>query len=217
MKRMIGNAARSGMVSGVTIVVGYEKAQVTEHARGICEELKIELNVVENPHFATTNTSKSVLIALRERTALNDGFILADGDLVCHSAVFNRIAAFPESCAAVDRPSYDSFTCDDEEAVRAKTNDKYLITALGKKIGTGMGESIGLYKLHKDTIAANMDKHLDEAEAQQYYEDGWAHAIDAGEKFEMTSIDVTGYPCVEVDDGDDLEYALSFVPELHDE
>lgn len=215
MKRMITNAARSGVVSDVTIVVGYEKEQVTQHAKGICDALKIDLHVVESPDFATTNTSKSVLVALRTRTSLNDGFILSDGDLVCHRSIFNRVAHFPESCAAVARPSFESYTCDDQEAVRVKIDDKYLVTAMGKKIGTGMGESIGLYKLHKDAIIiGNMDKHLDEAEAQEYYEDGWAHAIDAGEKFEMTSVDVTGFPCVEVDDADDYEMAQAISSEI---
>ena len=120
--------------------------------------------------------------ALRAAPSLLDGFLLADGDLVCDAEVFDRVARFPGSCAAVARPSPLAASSEDAEAVRCLTNARHQITKIGKAIGPGsVGECVGLYGVSGAAVAgARLPFFLDASEASEYYEDSFDRALRAG-------------------------------------
>jgi len=222
MQRMIQNAASSNAIASIVLVVGHERTRVIQHAESIRRPPGMDLRIVVNPDHSTTNTSKSLLAAMRSVPELaTRGFVLADGDLVCHPRIFDRVARFPESCAAIERPSPCSTACRDEEAVRvAMDASTHRCTAIGKGIGVGVGESIGLYKLTSSTVRnSSLVEYLDRVGRQEYYEDAFQSVLlgsnkeeeEDNHRFDMTLLDVTGLPCIEVDDGDDYDCALKIV------
>ncbi|KAH8093558.1 hypothetical protein JL720_4696 [Aureococcus anophagefferens] len=151
----------------------------------------------------------------RAAPSLLDGFLLADGDLVCDAEVFDRVARFPGSCAAVARPSPLAASSEDAEARRCLTNARHQITKIGKAIGPGsVGECVGLYGVSGAAVAgARLPFFLDASEASEYYEDSFDRALRAGgpRRLDMVALDVTGFACVEVDDGEDLAAAVGAV------
>ena len=213
-ERMAGNAAAAG-VEAVVVVVGFRRDVVEAHVEAACAKLGIEATFVVNDDYASTNTCKSLLAALRAAPSLLDGFLLADGDLVCDAEVFDRVARFPGSCAAVARPSPLAASSEDAEAVRCLTNARHQITKIGKAIGPGsVGECVGLYGVSGSAVAgARLPFFLDASEASEYYEDSFDRALRAGgpRRLDMVALDVTGFACVEVDDGEDLAAAVGAV------
>ena len=213
-ERMAGNAAAAG-VEAVVVVVGFRRDVVEAHVEAACAKLGIEATFVVNDDYASTNTCKSLLAALRAAPSLLGGFLLADGDLVCDAEVFDRVARFPGSCAAVARPSPLAASSEDAEAVRCLTNARHQITKIGKAIGPGsVGECVGLYGVSGSAVAgARLPFFLDASEASEYYEDSFDRALRAGgpRRLDMVALDVTGFACVEVDDGEDLAAAVGAV------
>ena len=165
--------------------------------------LKVEF--IENEKYATTNTSKSVLNVLNNTDSANNGFYLIDGDLVFNKSILWSICTYPYSCAIISRNNPLLKNVNDNEAVRVKINNKHNITSIGKNIGTGIAESVGLYKISKETInEGSLKNMLDKSADQEYYEDSFQHSIDNGFNFKMGVIDITGYEnCMEIDTPDD--------------
>ncbi|KAH8050505.1 hypothetical protein JL720_15361 [Aureococcus anophagefferens] len=84
------------------------------------------------------------------------------------------------------------------------------ITKIGKAIGPGsVGECVGLYGVSGAAVAARCSFFLD-AEAPEYYEDSFDRCAAGGpRRLDMVALDVTGFACVEVDDGEDLAAAVA--------
>jgi len=208
-QRLCGHAKRNG-VRALIVVVGFEVDTVTAHARAACSAAGLAAPaIVTNEGYRTTNTSKSLLLAVKAVPALaRTGFLLTDGDLVLSDAAFDLVARFPGTCAAVARPSPLEFSCDDEEAVRAHLVED-VVVAIGKKVSPGAaGECVGLYSISGASfLAARLDVFLKRANDQDYYEDAFQASLVDNGRLDMRVIDVTGMGCVEVDTPEDLSAA----------
>jgi CDP-glycerol glycerophosphotransferase len=181
-----------GPAVDVTVVVGFKAKRVMRAAP--------DVRFAYNPDYARTNTSKSLLQALR---ATRDGGVLwLNGDVVFDPAVLE--AALP--CLQADQ----SFVCVDTSTV-ADEEVKYTLDAdgciaeLSKTVTGGLGEAVGI------NYVSSADKpvlveHLSACGSQDYFERGIETAIGAA-GLRFRPVDISRFSAVEVDFEADLERA----------
>ncbi|WBQ07240.1 phosphocholine cytidylyltransferase family protein [Kribbella sp. CA-293567] len=182
-----------------TLVVGYSAGHLMLAAP--------QAGFVQNPHYATTNTSKSLWLALRASGP--GGVLWMNGDVVFDPAILDQLAP----AIRADQ----SFVCVDTASV-ADEEVKYTIDAhghideLSKTVVGGLGEAIGI------NYVSSWDKpilieHLARCADNDYFERGIETAIaERGLKFRP--FDISAYAAVEVDFEEDLARAnLRCVPD----
>jgi len=175
-----------------TIVVGFKLEMIMEaHPNA---------TFVYNENYDQTNTSKSLLKALR--ASQESGVLWMNGDVVFDPRVLERVS---------DRIRNEkSFVCVNtsataEEEVKYTVDSKGNINALSKQVKNALGEAVGINFIsrhHKDAVI----KYLDEVADNDYFERGLELAIEkAG--VEIEPVDITDLFAVEVDFQADLDRA----------
>lgn len=182
----------------VTAVVGFKLDLVIEAMP--------DITFVYNEVYDSTNTSKSLLKALRLSQA--GGVLWLNGDVVFDPRVLGLIHDKIEagrSFVAVNTASVA------EEEVKYTLDADGYIAELSKTVVGGLGEAVGI-----NYIAAEDKKkliaRLDEADDQDYFERGLELAIEK-DGLRIEAVDISAYQVVEVDFEDDLSRANSFVSE----
>jgi choline kinase len=155
---------------------------------------------VYNENYDQTNTSKSLLKALR--ASQESGVLWMNGDVVFDPSVLERVA---------DRIRNEkSFVCVNtsataEEEVKYTVDARGNINALSKQVKNALGEAVGINFIsrhHKDSVI----KYLDEVADNDYFERGLELAIEkAG--IEIEPVDISDLFAVEVDFQADLDRA----------
>jgi CDP-glycerol glycerophosphotransferase len=173
----------------VTLVVGHQAGLLMLAARSA--------NFVQNPDYLQTNTSKSLLRALR--ASAPGGVLWLNGDVVFSPRLLDLVAPAVQA----DR----SFVCVDtatvaEEEVKYTVDTDGYIHQLSKTVQDGLGEAIGI------NYVAAADKqvlisHLAACADNDYFERGIETAIEQG-ALRILPLDVSAYPAVEVDFESDL-------------
>jgi len=176
----------------VTVVVGYRAKQVMRHSAGV--------RFAYNPHYATTNTSKSLLTGL---SVTRDGGVLwLNGDVVFDADVLEHalgLIAADESFVCVD-----TSTVADEE-VKYTLDADGCIRELSKTVTGGLGEAVGINYVSAADKAVLLE-HLGRCADQDYFERGIETAI-AEEGTRFRPLDISAFAAVEVDFECDLERA----------
>ncbi len=176
----------------ITAVVGFKKDLVMEAFP--------DLLYAYNEDYADTNTSKSLLKALRLSHV--GGVLWLNGDVVFERGVLE----LARSCVAAD----DSFVCVDhanvgEEEVKYTLDDDGCIAALSKGVVGGLGEAVGInYVSSRDK--ATLVRHLEACALQDYFERGMETAIQF-DGLRVRPVDISAFGCVEVDFAADLDRA----------
>ena len=178
----------------VTVIVGYRAKQVMRHSTGV--------RFAYNPHYATTNTSKSLLTGL---SVTRDGGVLwLNGDVVFDADVLRHalgLVAADESFVCVD-----TSTVADEE-VKYTLDAHGCIAELSKTVVGGLGEAVGInYVSAADKPV--LIEHLHRCGDQDYFERGIETSI-AQEGLRFRPLDISAFSAVEVDFETDLERANS--------
>ena len=178
-----------GKWADVTLVVGHNAEQLIDAAPDTCH--------VHNSEYDVTNTSKSLLLALRAVPV--GGVLWMNGDVVFDPEALRR--ATPLIAAGQSFVTVDRSVCGDEEVKYTLDNDGN-IDGLSKTVRGGLGEAVGInYVSGADRKA--LIKHLARVPDQAYFERGIELAIrDDGSRF--AALDITGLYAVEVDDESDL-------------
>ncbi len=176
----------------VMIVVGFKLEAIIERFP--------EATFVYNEFYDQTNTSKSLLKALR---ASGDGGVLwLNGDVVFDPEVLNRVLPMIEgeqSFVVVNRSKVS-----DEEVKYTLDADGY-IADLSKIVVDGLGEAVGINFIgHTDKKA--LIARLAEVEDQDYFERGIELAI-AQDGLKMRAVDISDLYAVEIDFDEDLARA----------
>lgn len=174
-------------------VVGFKKELIMEAAP--------QLLYVYNPQFDTTNTSKSLLCALRHLRGRN--VVWANGDVVFDAEVINRVFNTQGSAVAVNNAK-----CGAEE-VKYTVGDDGFINAISKKIESALGEALGINKIAADQVGIFCEK-LVAVDDNDYFERAMELLIAASGSV-FTPVDVSDLDCVEVDFEADLEAAKTMV------
>ena len=176
----------------IYVVVGFKHEMIME--------AHPDLVFVYNESYDRTNTSKSLLRALR---ASNDGGVVwMNGDVVFDPKALERLLPRLDedvSSVLVDR----SETADEEVKYRLDADGR--INALSKTVTEAVGEAVGINFI-SSTAKAALVRRLEEVAAQDYFERGIELMIENdGEP--VVPVDITDLYAVEVDDDDDLRSA----------
>ena len=185
-----GNAAR------VTIVVGYKLEHIIEAFP--------EANFVYNEQYDQTNTSKSLMRALR--ASAPGGVLWMNGDVVFDPETLERAAKL----VARDQSfiSVNTSRVADEE-VKYTTDAEGYIRQLSKTVKGGLGEAVGINYVSRDHKAVLL-RQLGRVEDQDYFERGIELAIEQ-DKLRFEPVDISDLYAVEIDFAEDLERANLYV------
>src|SRR3954449_5288521 len=181
----------------VTAVVGFRCEMIMQAAP--------DLTFAYNPDFATTNTSKSLLRALRN--SREGGVLWLNGDVVFDPAVVELV--LPYLHADQSFVCVDTSTVADEE-VKYTLDEQGFVRELSKTVVGGLGEAVGINYVSSDDKPALIE-HLAACDVQDYFERGMETAIEQ-EGVRFRPIDISEFAAVEVDFETDLVRANSLLP-----
>ena len=180
----------------ITVVVGYKLEHIIEAFP--------DVNFVYNEQYDTTNTSKSLMRALRASST--GGVLWMNGDVVFDPAALVRASELivrDQSFVSVNTSSVS-----DEEVKYTTTAEGY-IKELSKTVKGGLGEAVGInYISAKDK--AVLLRQLNKVNDQDYFERGLELAIELDGVL-VEPIDISDLYAVEIDFAEDLERANLYV------
>ena len=176
----------------VTIVVGFKMEMIMEAHPNV--------TFVYNENYDQTNTSKSLLKALR--ASQESGVLWLNGDVVFDARVLERIAERIRS--------EKSFVCVNtsataEEEVKYTVDGKGNINALSKQVKNALGEAVGINFISAHHKSAAI-KYLEQCADNDYFERGLELAIE-NVGIEIEPVDISDLFAVEVDFQADLDRA----------
>jgi CDP-glycerol glycerophosphotransferase len=180
------------------LVVGYKAEVVMQAAPDVLFAF--------NERYGTTNTSKSLLRALR---TTHDGSVLwLNGDVVFDQGLLEQIRPLVEA----DR----TFVCvnrarvGDEEVKYTLDADGY-VAELSKQVVGGLGEAVGINHVSAADKALLIER-LEQCSDLDYFERGLALAIEL-DGMRVGAVDISCHHAVEVDFAEDLARANTEVIE----
>jgi choline kinase len=155
---------------------------------------------IYNPIFDQTNTSKSLLKALKKYHS--ESVLWLNGDVVFDKQVFDLLTPYinkNESFVSVNNEEVG-----DEEVKYTLDTDGY-IKDISKTVKNGLGEAVGINFISSKDINFFI-KRLEECDNNDYFERGIETAIQKDE-IKVNAVDISKFNCVEVDFLEDLENA----------
>lgn len=180
----------------VTIVVGYKLEHIIEAFP--------DADFVYNEQYDVTNTSKSLLRALR--ASGNGGVLWMNGDVVFDPAALERgaeLVARDQSFVTVNTSKVS------DEEVKYTVGAEGYIEELSKTVKGALGEAVGINYVSSREKAA-LIRQLQRVDAQDYFERGLELAI-AQDRMLVEPVDISDLYAVEVDFAEDLERANLYV------
>ncbi|MDQ3787499.1 MAG: phosphocholine cytidylyltransferase family protein [Actinomycetota bacterium] len=192
LRQQLDNLAAGLTDPQVTIVVGFHAEEIMRAAP--------EARFVYNERYEHTNTSKSLLRALR--LCGPGGVLWLNGDVVFDPKLLAPVAAAIEA----DR----SFVCVNteacgEEEVKYTASVDGLIQKLSKSVVGGFGEAVGINYI-ASADRATLVEHLEGCTDTDYFERGIESAIETA-GMPVLALDISEFFVVEVDFAGDLERA----------
>ena len=185
-----------GESSRVMVVVGFKLEAIIERFP--------EATFVYNEFYDQTNTSKSLLKALR---ASGDGGVLwMNGDVVFDPQVLERVKPLVQ--AGTSFIVVNTAKVSDEEVKYTLDADGF-IDQLSKQVVGGLGEAVGINFVSGDDKAALITR-LAGVEEQDYFERGIEVAI-AEDGIKFSAVDISDLYAVEIDFDEDLDRANQHV------
>lgn len=161
---------------------------------------------VYNEEFDRTNTSKSLLRALRASGP--GGMLWLNGDVVFDVSILERLKPYFEADESVVAVNTSTVA---EEEVKYTVDADGFIDQLSKQVQDALGEAVGInFIAGKDKAA--LVARLAEVDDQEYFEGGIEAAI-AKDGIKVRPVDISDLYAVEVDFAEDLEKANTFVPD----
>ena len=180
----------------VTAVVGFKLDLVIEAMP--------DISFVYNEVYDSTNTSKSLLKALR--LSQPGGVLWLNGDVVFDPRVLPLIQEHIETGRSFVCVNTESVA---EEEVKYTLDDDGYIKELSKGVVGGLGEAVGINFISAED-KATLIKRLDEAGDQDYFERGIELGIEQ-DGLKVEALDISQFHIVEVDFDEDLTRANEFV------
>lgn len=195
MAKQLKNITKYFDINDVTTVVGFKKDLIMERFP--------EVNYVYNPFFDRTNTSKSLLQALKKHRGKS--VLWFNGDVV-----------FDEKLLSVlqdDIKKNNSFiavntmrVAEEEVKYTLKNN---VVNKLSKEVKNGLGEAVGINFISSNDLDIFISQ-LEKCDDTDYFEKGLEMAIEEN-NLKIKAIDISKYNCIEVDFKEDLKNANKLV------
>jgi choline kinase len=174
----------------LTIVVGFKLEAIIERFP--------DANFVYNEVYDSTNTSKSLLKALRQ--SADGGVLWLNGDVVFDPAILTLVK--PHIEAEQSFVVVNQARVADEE-VKYTLNADGFIKELSKTVVGGLGEAVGINFIN-NTDKALLIKRLAQVEDQDYFERGIELAIE-NDGLRVLPVDISSLLAIEVDNSEDLD------------
>ena len=186
-------------VIDITMIVGYHREMLMMNVEKNFPDLNF--NFVINHHYFETNTAYSIHIG---RDKLDSQVLLMNADVIYPKALLEKV--FSSSYKTV--LAVDIKACGKEE-VKVIDGGQNKIVAIGKDLieEQCLGEFIGVAKLSKDFVdifRRSISDLIDAGGKNDYFEAGIQPLLD---KVDTHFIDISEYPCLEIDFLEDLESA----------
>lgn len=192
------DALEKNGIKDIIIVVGYKKEMIEDYCQSYTT---LNIQIVDNPDYATTNNLYSLEIALKVVNNVDKiyhEFLLLNGDVIFHRDIIKSLinSPFPNSMAVIRKQ------CNAEDMKVLVNSGK--IIRIGKNIGPDIadGEFIGLAKfkgLERQTCARYRNSNWFEFminEELKHYDTSY-----------LAAIDITHYPAMEIDTHEDYDIA----------
>lgn len=189
MEMQVNSLASIFDIDAINVVIGFKKDLIMEKFP--------ELTYIYNPFFDRTNTSKSLLKALRKNR--NTSVLWLNGDVVFDRELLTFLKPHIQkdnSFVAVNTSKVA------DEEVKYTLKDGY-INQLSKVVKNGLGEAVGINFIAKKDIQFFIQR-LEECDANDYFEKGLEMAIEK-DAIKISAIDISKYDCMEIDFREDLE------------
>ena len=186
-------------VTDITMIVGYHREMLMMNVEKNFPDLNF--NFVINHHYFETNTAYSIHIG---RDKLDSQVLLMNADVIYPKALLEKVfRSNYNTVLAVDIKS-----CGKEE-VKVIDGGQNKIVAIGKDLieEQCLGEFIGVAKLSKDFVdifRRSISDLVDAGGKNDYFEAAIQPLLD---KVDTHFIDISEYPCLEIDFLEDLESA----------
>lgn len=190
IKQQVNNLTSYFNFDDINIVVGFKKDLIMESMP--------DATYIYNPVFDQTNTSKSLLRALKKYH--RESVLWLNGDVVFDKKVFDLLTPCinkNESFVSVNNEEVG------EEEVKYTLDSKGYIKEISKTVKNGMGEAVGINFISSKDIPFFV-KRLEECDNNDYFERGVEMAIQQ-DQIKVNGIDISRFKCMEVDSIEDLE------------
>ena len=195
MAKQLKNIIKYFDINDVTTVVGFKKELIMERFP--------EVNYVYNPFFDRTNTSKSLLQALKKHRGKS--VLWLNGDVVFDEKLLSVLKDdIRQNNSFI---SVNTSSVADEE-VKYSLKDGY-VHELSKEVKNGLGEAVGINFIASKDLDIFITQ-LEKCGDNDYFEKGLEMAI-AKNKLKLKAIDISKYNCIEVDFKEDLRNANNIV------
>jgi choline kinase len=187
-------------INSITMVIGYYREMLKEYVTKNYSTLNFSF--ITNYHYFETNTAYSV--SLGQDTLRGDDHILMNADVLYPVELLQKtLESSFKTVLAVDRK-----VCGREE-VKVIDGGQNKIVAIGKDLieSKCLGEFIGVAKLSKkfNNLFSDSIEHLISAGGvNDYFEAGIQPLL---KDVDVHYVDVSEYPCLEIDFIEDLESA----------
>jgi choline kinase len=191
MEKQVENFSEYFNEHDISVVVGFKKDLIMERFP--------DLTYIYNQFFDATNTSKSLLKALKKYR--NEDVLWINGDVIFDSELFsvlNREIEARHSFVAVNTSRVA-----EEEVKYTLKNGK--IDELSKQVKNGLGEAVGINFVTKQDMPVLLEQ-LENCDDNDYFERGIEKAI-AENNMQVNAVDISDFRCMEVDFKEDLEAA----------
>lgn len=188
------DAFRDHGLEEVVVVAGYHEEMVGQACAG-------RARTIINPIFRTTNSIYSLWLA---REAAAGGFVLANGDVLFHPGLLERLLSSQHEDALVI--SFGEALAEEEMKVRVE-GDRILDINKTMDPEKADGENVGLLKFGPEGAAVLIEK-LEEL-ISEGLTDKWApYAFRAIlDRRPLYAVSTAGLPWIEIDFAEDLEMA----------
>ncbi len=189
MKMQVDNIATHYNIDDINVVVGFKKNSIMERFP--------ELTYIYNPFFDRTNTSKSLLQAIKKYR--NESVLWFNGDVVFDEKILTLLNPHIENNISFVAVNTSKVA---EEEVKYTLKDNY-IDELSKTVKNGLGEAVGINFISSNDIEHFINR-LETCDANDYFERGLELAIEK-DNIKVKAVDISAYNCMEIDFIEDLE------------
>ena len=191
MQRQLHNITKYFDINDVTTVVGFKKDLIMERFP--------QVNYVYNPFFDRTNTSKSLLQALKKHRGKS--ILWFNGDVVFDEKLLSLLIKDIENKNSFISVNTQSVA---EEEVKYTLKDGF-VDKLSKEVKNALGEAVGINFISEKDLDTFIN-HLELCDDNDYFEKGLENAI-SQDNLKLKVIDISKYNCIEIDFKEDLENA----------
>lgn len=191
MERQVESLSKAFSEHDISIVVGFKKDLIMERFP--------DLTYIYNQYFDGTNTSKSLLKALKKNQ--DEDVLWLNGDVIFEPAILEVLKKEIEQQNSF--VSVNTNRVAEEEVKYTLKNGS--IFELSKNVENGLGEAVGINFISKKDVNVLIE-HLEKCEDNDYFERGIETAIkEAG--MTVKALDISRFRCMEVDFQEDLDAA----------